>query len=161
MGIQNLLRPQSGGGNLMESGSHIKYSSGATFRLKVDQVSLEAQCPLIDATQETDDYVTWKHTNRVTGIVRLTGHVISGANVGFNNLPDEEVMVHLVLGKTGDDADDYHVLRFKIAATAMVLQYSRQSPTVPIQIEGRITKSATIGGTTRSVCEAITTISAQ
>ena len=161
MTTQNLLRPQSNNGDLMESGSHIKYSSGATFRIKVDSVAIEAQCPVMDATQESDDYVTWKHTNRVTGKVNLSGYVINGINVGFNNLPDDEVLVHLVLGKTGTNADDYHVLRFNVAATAISLQYSRQMATVPIKIEGNITKSVTIGATTKSVCEAITTISAQ
>ena len=161
MTTQNLLRPQSNNGDLLESGSHIKYSSGATFRIKVDSVAIEAQCPVIDATQESDDYVTWKHTHRVPGKVSLSGHVINGASVGFNSLPDDEVLVHLVLGKTGTDSDDYHVLRFNVAATAMSLQYSRKMPTVPIKIEGSITKTVTIGGTTKAVCEAITTISAQ
>lgn len=158
MATQSLLRPQSAGGVTTETGSSIKYQDGGKFQLKIDSLSVQAQCQLIDATTEEDAFVVHKHTGRVSGQVKITGHIISGKLVGFNNLPDEEVLVHAVLGKTGAGDNTYHKLRFNLAITSMTLQYSRKSATVPIVIEGSITKKVT--GTTNSVHESLGTISA-
>ena len=141
MPVQTLLKPQSSGGNIVESSSEIKYADGGTFQLKIESLVLQAQCALKDCTGEADNFVTLLHTGRVSGQAVITGHVISGKLVGFNNLPDDDVLVHAVLGKTGPDDDDHHLIRFKMAVTGMTLQYSRKAATIPITIEGKITKS--------------------
>tara|TARA_R110000824_G_scaffold232781_1_gene420940 strand:+ start:1057 stop:1533 length:477 start_codon:yes stop_codon:yes gene_type:complete len=157
MGIQKLLKPQSNAGNLMESGSEIKWqSSGATLRLKIDTLTIQATCDLIDATRDEDNFVKHLSTNRVSGAVRISGHVIRGALVGFNNLPDDLVTIHAVLGHSGTGSD-YHVIRFNIAITNISLGYSRQNVTVPVVIEGKVTQSVS----SKSIYEAATTISAQ
>jgi len=158
---QTLLRPQSAGGNLVESTSEIKYADAGggttTFQLKIDSLSVQAQCQLFDATGEDDSFVTHKHTGRVSGQARIAGHIISGKLAGFNNLPDEEVLVHAVLGKYGTDDANYHRMRFKMAITSMSMQYSRQLTTIPIVIEGKITKSVS----TKSIHESQGAISEQ
>ena len=157
MATQSLLRPQSAGGHLVEAGSHIKYADGGTFQIKIDNLSVQVQCALTDATGEADNFVTHKHNGRVTGRVTIKGHVISGKLVGFNNLPDEEVLVHAVLGKYGTDVANYHLVRFNMAVTSMALQYSRKSVTIPIIIEGNITKSVS----SKSIHESLGAISGQ
>jgi hypothetical protein len=138
---QTLLRPSSSGGDMVEAASHIKYADAGggttTLQLKIDGLNIQAQCAVTDATGEADNFVTHLSNNRVSGLVKITGHVIQGKKVGFNNLPDDAVLVHAVLGSTGTDT--YHLLRFNMAITGLSMQYTRQLPTIPITIEGVIT----------------------
>ena len=160
MGIQKLLKPQSNAGQLMEGGSEIKWESGdptaAILRLKIDGLSIQAECGLIDSTRDEASFVKHESTQRVSGMARITGHVIQGVLVGFNNIPNDEVLVHAVLGHSGTSSN-YHRIRFKMAITSMSMDYSRKNTSIPIVIEGKITENVS----SESIHESLDEIRAQ
>tara|TARA_R110000824_G_scaffold232781_1_gene420939 strand:+ start:578 stop:1057 length:480 start_codon:yes stop_codon:yes gene_type:complete len=141
---QKILKPQGIGAgsdgdhtsNLYLSSTEVSYASGDTFTLKTSKIRILGTTHTIDATRDEDDFVKHLSTNRVSGEIEISGHVIQGQLIGFNNLPDDSVRVAF---KYADNTTATHALTVFMSVHSLRLDWSRKSTTVPVVLRGRIT----------------------